>query len=125
MARILAAALLSALIALPAASEQRHPIKPMVITIETVPGAKMRYPTAADWQFKPDGSVHITVTRMSDHRYEFLLALHELVEALLCKATGVPQAAVDAFDIEYEQHRKPGDDSEPGDAAVHPIGGSM
>ena len=39
--------------------------------------------------------------------------------------TGVPQAAVDAFDIEYEQHRKPGDDSEPGDAAVHPIGGSM
>jgi hypothetical protein len=85
----------------------------------------MRYPTAADWQFKPDGSVHITVTRMSDHRYEFLLALHELVEALLCKATGVPQAAVDAFDIEYEQHRKPGDDSEPGDAAVHPIGGSM
>jgi|SRR6516164_9041237 len=80
----------------------------------------MRYPTAADWQFKPDGSVHITVTRMSDHRYEFLLALHELVEALLCKATGVPQAAVDAFDIEYEQHRKPGDDSEPGDAAGAP-----
>jgi hypothetical protein len=41
--------MLSALIALPAASEQRHPIKPMVITIVTVPAATMRYPTAADW----------------------------------------------------------------------------
>jgi hypothetical protein len=55
MARILAAAMLSALIVLPAASEQRHPIKPMIITIETAPAPKMRYPTAADWQFKPDG----------------------------------------------------------------------
>jgi hypothetical protein len=31
----------------------------MVITIETVPAAKMRYPTAADWQFKPDGTLHV------------------------------------------------------------------
>ena len=92
----------------------------MMITIETAPAAKMRYPSAGDWQLKPDGTLHITVSRMSDHRYEFLVALHELVEALLCKETGVSQAAVDAFDIEYEKHRKPGDDSEPGDAAGAP-----
>jgi hypothetical protein len=116
MARILAAAMLSALIALPAASEQ----KLMIITIETVPAAKMRYPTAGDWQFKADGSLHIAVARMSNRRYEFLLALHELVEAMLCEEAGVSQAAVDAFDVGYEKRRKPGDDSEPGDAAGAP-----
>jgi hypothetical protein len=116
----IAAAILTALLTLPAASEQRHPIKPMIITIETVPAAKMRYPTVGDWQFKPDGTLHITVSRMSDHRYEFLLALHELVEALLCRQAGISEAAVDAFDEAYERHRKPGDDSEPGDAAGAP-----
>jgi len=119
--RILAVVLLSMLVALPAASKQTRPMKPLIITIETAPpAAKMRYPTVGDWQFKPDGSLHITVARMSDRRYEFLVGLHELVEALLCKQAGVSQAAVDAFDVEYEKRRKQGDDSEPGDAAGAP-----
>src|SRR5215467_14962981 len=84
--RILAVVLLSMLVALPAASKQTRPMKPLIITIEAAPpAAKMRYPTVGDWQFKPDGSLHITVARMSDRRYEFLVGLHELVEALLCK----------------------------------------
>jgi hypothetical protein len=117
----IAAAILTALLTLPAASEQRHPIKPMMITIETVPTAKLRYATAGDWQFKSDGSLHITVTQMSDRRYEFLVAVHELVEALLCKQAGVSQAAVDAFDKAYETKRPPTDkDSEPGNAAGAP-----
>ena len=49
--------MLSALIALPAASEQRHPIKPMVITIETVPAAEMRYPTQ-----RPNAAAHVRET---------------------------------------------------------------
>ena len=121
IARILAVVLLSMLVALPAASKQTRPMKPLIITIEAAPpAAKMRYPTVGDWQFKPDGSLHITVARMSDRRYEFLVGLHELVEALLCKQAGVSQAAVDAFDVEYETRRKQGDDSEPGDAAGAP-----
>jgi hypothetical protein len=28
--------------------------KPKLITIETAPAAKMRYPTIGDWQFKPE-----------------------------------------------------------------------
>ena len=75
----------------------------------------------SDWQFKPDGSLHITVTRMSYRHYEFLLALHELVEAMLCAETGVSQAAVDAFDKAYEAKRPPADkDSEPGDDPAAP-----
>ena len=53
---------------------------------------------------------------MTDRRYELLVALHELVEALLCKEAGVSQERVDALDEAYEAKRLPDDkDSEPGD----------
>jgi hypothetical protein len=52
---------------------------------------------------------------MSDQRYEFLVGMHEAIEAYLCKQAGISQAAVDRFDQAYERRRKPGDDSEPGD----------
>lgn len=46
---------------------------------------------------------------------ESLVAVHELVEVLLCDANGFFQNTVDDFDMEYEKNRKPGDESEPGD----------
>ena len=51
---------------------------------------------------------------MSDQRYEFLVGMHEAVEAYLCKQAGISEAAVDRFDQAYKRRRKPGDDSEPG-----------
>ena len=87
-------------------------IGPLKIVIETVD--HQRYPTAGDWQLKPDG-LHILVSRMSDQRYEFLVGMHEAIEAYLCKQVGISQAAVDRFDQAYERRRKPGDHSEPGD----------
>jgi hypothetical protein len=65
-------------------------------------------------------SWHHAHQRISNRRYEFLLALHELVEALLCKEARVSQVAVDAFDAGYEKRGQPGDDSEPGAAAGAP-----
>ena len=82
------------------------------IIIETVD--HQRYPTAGDWQLKPDG-LHVLVSRMSDQRYEFLVGMHEAIEAYLCKRAGISQAAVDRFDQAYERRRKSGGDSEPGD----------
>jgi hypothetical protein len=52
---------------------------------------------------------------MSDQRYEFLVAAHEMIEAYLALHAGVTQEAVDKFDRAYEAKRKRGDDSEPGD----------
>ena len=46
-----------------AAEKQPH----LKIIIETV--EHQRYPTAGDWQVKPDG-LHITVSKMTDQRYE-------------------------------------------------------
>jgi hypothetical protein len=97
----------------------------MIITIETIPAAKMRYPTVGDWQFKPDGTLHITVSRMTDRRYEFLLALHELVEALLYKATGVPKPPWTRSTSSTRSTVSPVTTASPGTRPVHPIGGSM
>ena len=44
-----------------------------------------------------------------------LVAVHELVEVLLCEDRGITQIAVDKFDVEFEDERKPGNTDEAGD----------
>lgn len=92
----------------------------MKIVIETIPHAEQRYETVGDWYYEPDGTLHIRVSELGDDRYNFLVALHELVEQELCKDRGITQDVVDAFDKKYEEQRVPGDDSEPGDNPVAP-----
>src|SRR5580704_16322686 len=60
---------------------------------------------------------------MSDQRYEFLIGMHEVIEAYLAIYAGVSPDAVDRFDKAYEAKRKPGDDSEPGDDPRAPYHG--
>jgi hypothetical protein len=66
-----------------------------------------------DWSWQPNGDLLVTVTSRGDSdvidRSElFLIAFHEMVEAFLCRHAGVPQAAVDAFDMNYEGEAEPG-----------------
>jgi hypothetical protein len=113
----LAAAAL-ALVAMSANARPHHrDHRPPKIVIETV--HHQRYPTAGDWQLKPYG-LHIFVSRMSDQRYEFLVAMHEAIEAYLCQQAGVSQAAVDRFEQAYERRRGRRDNSEPGDDSKAP-----
>ncbi len=77
-----------------------------------------RYPTCGDWQAQGDGSCHITVSKMSDPRYEILVAIHELIEATLCAERGIKQSVVDEFDKLFEAEREAGKhppEAEPGD----------
>jgi len=67
-----------------------------------------------DWQVKPNGS-HVIVVKMSDRRYEFVVGMHEPIEAYLALHAGVSQAAVDRCDGADKAKRKSGDNSEPGD----------
>lgn len=87
------------------------------VTIETIEHSQQRYPTVGDWWFDSDG-LHIKVSGLSDWRYEALVAVHELIEAILCKHHLVSQEAIDAFDKQYELDRAAGKHSpsdEPGD----------
>lgn len=67
------------------------------IEIRFIPQADMRYDTSGDWRFEGRKLV-IEVARMPE-LYQQAVALHELVEALLCNAADVSQEAVDEFDM--------------------------
>ena len=60
----------------------------MRIQIETVPHAQQRYETTGDWWWDPDDTLQMRVSALADWRHSVLIAVHELVEALLCKAQG-------------------------------------
>ncbi|HZZ98730.1 MAG TPA: hypothetical protein VFG51_02235 [Candidatus Saccharimonadia bacterium] len=50
-------------------------------------------------------TLSIRVSELGDWRREALVAVHELVEVLLCKHDGVEQASIDKFDIAFEEKR--------------------
>lgn len=95
-----------------------------LISISTLEHAKQRYDTVGDWQLG-DGTIHITVSALGDPDYEFLVGLHELVEAYLCQKRGIPEQLVTAFDNLFEAERaagKHGPEDEPGDSRRAPYG---
>jgi len=97
----------------------------MKIIIETIPHQDQRYPTVGDWQWtyglRDEHTLKIRVSKLSDWRYEALVALHEAIEAILGLNAGVSELELDHFDIQYEHQREPGDTSEPGDDPLCPI----
>ena len=79
----------------------------MEISIKSIPQEAMRYATQGDWQ-EIDGVMMITVAADTEDE-QFLIGLHEMVEAYLCKKHGVTEAAVDAFDLNFTGEGEPGD----------------
>jgi hypothetical protein len=81
-----------------------------IVRIVTIPHKWQEYDTAGNWHVKADGKeITISVSRMHDQRYEFLVALHELIEAYLCKTRGISETAVTAFDKAHLAAAEPGD----------------
>lgn len=87
----------------------------MKIVIETIPHENHRYTTVGDWFYDSDGTLQIKVSSLSDWRYEALVAVHELVEVMLCKQDGVGTEVVDQFDKKFEEDRQEGNEDEAGD----------
>ena len=92
----------------------------MKILIETIPHSSQRYPTCGDWKRNLDGVLVIRVSQEIGDKYALLVAVHELIEVALCEDRGITCEQVDTFDKSFELHRKPGDDSEPGDDSAAP-----
>jgi hypothetical protein len=77
--------------------------------------------TVGDWYLDSDGSLHIEVSPMCEYPNDdqdvlndagFLIALHELIEAMLCLKRGITQQTVDMFDFEFSGKHEPGDDAD-------------
>ena len=74
------------------------------ISIRTIDHRAQRYPTTGDWQ--PVGqTLNVDVSRMADWRCGVLVGIHEAIEGVLCVNAGITDAAVSAFDKEYERRR--------------------
>lgn len=87
----------------------------MKITIETIPHEQHREaagPTIGDWQFDPAGNLAIRVSALGDPDYEFLVGIHEMLEAWLCHKHGIRQEDVDAFDRSHRVWDEPGEHPE-------------
>lgn len=91
-----------------------------MILAYTLPHDAQRYDTAGDWYIRDDGTITVSVSRMSDRRHELLVAVHEIIEAALCHHRGISEDSVTAFDEAYEETRLAGDTSEPGDDPAAP-----
>lgn len=82
----------------------------MKITLETIPHEQQRYETAGDWFFDEEQNLTIRVSDTGDWRFNAMVAVHELIEVLLCKARGITQEQVDIFDLSYKGEGEPGDE---------------
>lgn len=96
------------------------------ISIGVIPHKWQRYDTVGDYTFKNATSVpglkflDIKISDMDNEDYEFLVTIHELVEAYLTHKRGISEAAITKFDMAYEEARGPEDYSEPGDSPEAP-----
>lgn len=87
----------------------------MRVVIDTIPHAAQRYDTIGDYSPDSMGGLHIKVSDLGNPDYEFLVAIHELAEAWLCRKRGISDDEITGFDVAFESARLSGDTSEPGD----------
>jgi hypothetical protein len=83
-----------------------------LIDVAVIRHDEQRMPTWADWWWKDDAhypELTMKMSDLSDWRYLYLGAIHELVEAFICKCKGIPQEAVDQFDEDFERRRVAGE----------------
>ena len=73
----------------------------MNIAIEVIPHSEQRLTNSlgGDWKFDENGNLTVRVSDMGDWRMNFLLARHEMDEAILCKYAGITTEMVDADEL--------------------------
>lgn len=81
------------------------------VRIETIDHNQHRYDTCGDWFWDyPSRTLIIKVSNMDNWMSEALVAIHELVEAVLCQQRGISAEQVDVFDFGFKGDGEPGDD---------------
>jgi len=86
-----------------------------MINIQVIPHSQQRYETVGDWWKDEQGILQIRVSEFDDWKMESAVAVHELIEIILCHARGIKQDIVDDFDKNFEANRQEGNTDEPGD----------
>lgn len=73
------------------------------INIKTIPHKEQRCDgNVGDYWMENQGQdLQVRVSMLGDWRYEFLVAVHELIEFYLCHQKGIREPEIQAFDEEY------------------------
>ena len=90
----------------------------MNVSIRTVRHSQQPYTTVGSWRIDGD-SLDILVSRVGNADEEFLIGLHELIEAYLCHKHGVSHDEVIEFDVEFNKSKKEGEPGNQSDAPYH------
>lgn len=91
----------------------------MRINIQFIDHQLQRYETAGDY-WEEDGTLQIRVSLLPDDRMMWAIAIHELIESLICKWLGISEEAITHFDEVYEERRPLNNEEEPGDDSRAP-----
>lgn len=75
------------------------------IIIEVVDHNDQKYETVGNYFGNSDGSWTIQVSR-TNIKYEFLVAVHELIEKVLCHCKGISDDDITSFDEVFEEMRR-------------------
>ena len=89
------------------------------ILIKSIPHKKQSYDTCGNYRMTPK-SFQITVSKMDNDDYEFLVGLHEMVEQYLCYKEHIFDDVITKFDKAFEAKRKKGNTDEPGNDKKSP-----
>jgi len=76
--------------------------------IQTIPHHWQEYSTIGNYATTDDGITVIFVSDMGSPDYEFLVALHELIEVKLTQKHGVAEEDITAFDKQHLDTNEPG-----------------
>lgn len=81
------------------------------IIVKTIPHSEQRYETVGDWFWDADtATLRVMVSDLKNWKEEALVAIHEIIEAVLCEGAGIKVHSVDNFDMNFKGDGEPGDD---------------
>lgn len=76
------------------------------INADTIQHRNQRYETCGDWWFTAPLHLEVRSSETGDWRYNFLVQVHEIIEAGLCKQRGIKEEDVTRFDKSFECERE-------------------
>jgi len=91
----------------------------MKINLFTKPSKEVKNPTTGDFWKDHDGTINVAVQELGNEDYEFLIALHSLIEGFLIEKNKLDRNLIEYFDKTFKQNKEglitnqedPGDDT--------------
>lgn len=82
----------------------------MEINIQIIPHRDQRYETCGDYVYNPfTQGLDILISDTGNLDYNFLISLHEMIEAYLCWKRKIDFDTITAFDTLFKGRGEPGD----------------